>query len=219
MNHYTSLTHEGTRTLDQIAALAGCGTSNVRLRILAGKPVAGHVWTLQGEPRKPAAPRGKVTRLQSPGYDGTVTYAELQALGGFAHDHTARTYVYQGRPIAGRVWTVVGDGRQVANPIVCYCHECGGRFWSLDEVRSHPEFPGGPINGMTLRKIGTAVGHPIAYQNTRAKTVGDWHKASDAPAPAPRPDEGRRLMAWESELQAVNERLLSASDGPAGVVI
>jgi hypothetical protein len=118
-NLYTTGALPGEHTVAAIADLAHITEDIARTRLSKGRRVAGHKWTRVNvvEPVE-IQPRARTprTQLTAPGYEGTVTYADLQRLGNFRHQKTAIVYVTQGTPIAGFVWTRVNPRRCHVTP-------------------------------------------------------------------------------------------------------
>jgi hypothetical protein len=101
---YTSPDFPDTRTVAQIAADAGCSTVNVYVRLKAGLPIRGHVWT----PVDPPAPRTSHRVLKPMVSDAlpgrTYSQVEVRALGNLRANVPIQPYVRKGWPIGGHVW-------------------------------------------------------------------------------------------------------------------
>lgn len=96
---------DGLRTVPQIAALAGCSTVNVYVRIREGRPVAGHVWSVATD-----APNGRARKLmESDDFPGrTFTQDEVRAMGNLKPSVPLQPYVRKGSRVGGHVWRFVG---------------------------------------------------------------------------------------------------------------
>lgn len=126
----------------------------------------------------------------------TFTAREVMELAGRAYVNVAQ-YVSQGTPIAGHLFTKVGksEERTVAafgnepRTIACRCELCGGKTWTVAEIRALPNTPI-TINPLTLVKASAVSGHQFYYPTGRP--LGTWRKAKPAPRPAEAPREPHR---------------------------
>lgn len=64
-------------------------------------------------------------------------------------------------------------------PLVCDCPECGGRTWTINDVRAHPLFDGRQVNAASIAAVGQLIGHPLRYPS--ATPAGAWTADRDAP--------------------------------------
>jgi hypothetical protein len=133
-------------------------------------------------------------------------------------------YVTRGYRIAGNLFADVGAVAPVKsdqpppNDIRCSCPECQGRTWTISEITALPNYPGGVVNPMRIRRIGEAVGHPLAYSRNNGTAAGTWHKAAPTREPQPVAAPGRAWVFNSSE-EAMNVlpvngmRIPAAPDG------
>ncbi len=122
-------------------------------------------------------------------------------------------YAKRGTPVDGHLFADVGAAERISVPrgvpeqtkdIRCDCPECGGRSWLITEIIDLPNYPGGVVNRVRIRKIGDAVGHPLFYPRPDRLPAGTWHPAT---APAPRPAGAAPAMIFNGGMPISPKRL------------
>lgn len=124
-----------------------------------------------------------------------LTAKQIREMAG-RHKLNVCQYVQRGVPIKGHVFHDTGElavntYSGAPKPIHCRCTECGGKAWTLDEIRALPEVAGGKtVNGLTLPAISRVTHHDFYYPSVTP--LGTWRKAKPAARPAEAPREPHR---------------------------